>query len=176
MEALEASILYLIGMSALTTSHNYKQLAWTIALCEFTGLLIGLLSLLAAGNWYIHLNKPVFTPPTWLFGPTWVILYLFMGIGLHQMIRYGNGQPAVYKHSLALFWVQLTLNVCWSLAFFVAKSPLLSFVIILGLIGSVCFWIQYLHRIQRFMAWLQVPYLLWCCFAMIFNYYIIRLN
>lgn len=163
-------------MITISTKHNYKKLFGAIALCEFSGLIAGLLTAPAISNWYIYLHKPGFTPPGWIFAPVWTILYLLMGLGFYNILINAGNRPEPYKHSLALFWVQLTLNMLWVFLFFGLKNPLLAVAAILGLTGSVCFWIIHLQKVHRPSAYLQIPYLLWCSFAMVLNYYIIHLN
>jgi tryptophan-rich sensory protein len=56
----------------------------------FIGLVVGAgtLSGLSSGpgtsngpiSWYLSLEKPFFTPPAWVFGPAWTILYILIGI------------------------------------------------------------------------------------------------
>ncbi len=163
-------------MTTLSSKPDYKKLAGAILLCELVGMLTGLLTVDAIGSWYVFLNKPAFNPPNGVFGPVWTLLYLLMGLGFYNTMRHGANGMESYKHSMALFWVQLTLNALWTVAFFGLKNPSLALVIIVGLIAAICFWIMYLKKIHRPSAYLQIPYLLWCCFAMVLNYYIIRLN
>ena len=163
-------------MTTLSSKSDYKKLAGAILLCELVGMIAGFLTLNAINSWYIFLNKPGFNPPDWIFGPVWTFLYLLMGLGFYNTMKHGSNDMESYRHSIALFWVQLTLNALWTLAFFGLKNPSLALVIITGLIGAICFWMMRLQKVHRLSAYLQIPYLLWCCFAMVLNYYIIRLN
>ncbi|MFN8629288.1 MAG: TspO/MBR family protein [Chloroflexota bacterium] len=40
--------------------------------------------------WYRLLSKPSWTPPAWVFGPVWTVLYLLQGIALVQVLRAGR--------------------------------------------------------------------------------------
>src|SRR5690554_1223803 len=56
---------------------------WKVIVCSLItlglGSLSGLLFMDDFQTWYEQLNKPIFTPPNWLFGPAWSILYVLMG-------------------------------------------------------------------------------------------------
>jgi tryptophan-rich sensory protein len=73
-------------------------------------------------DWYPAFNKPFFTPPSWLFGPVWTVLYVMMGVALYLVWREGWDRPEVRVAMLA-FGAQLTLNGLWSILFFGARSP-----------------------------------------------------
>ena len=69
----------------------------------------------AISGWFATLNKPFFSPPNWIFGPVWSLLYLLMGISLYliwakQGIKYSGVQLA--------FYAQLVVNALWSIVFF----------------------------------------------------------
>lgn len=68
-------------------------------------------------NWYAQLQKPVFTPPDWVFGPVWTILYLLMAISVFLVWNKGLNYPKV-KKAIGLFLIQLALNGIWTPLFF----------------------------------------------------------
>jgi benzodiazapine receptor len=94
--------------------------------------------------WYRGLKKPSFTPPSWLFGPAWTLLYACMGVAFYLI--WTCAASGVIRHAaMALFLVQLVVNVLWSLFFFRMHNLLLALVdvavllaLILGL--TVVFW------------------------------------
>ena len=128
----------------------------------------------APGGWYYQIQKPSWTPPSWLFGPVWTALYLMMAVAAWLVWRQGGW--AAHKRALGLFLVQLVLNAAWSGLFFGLHSPAL------GMIGIVLLWIAILLtilaflRVSRTAGWLLVPYLLWVTFASALNFAVWRLN
>src|SRR4030043_220464 len=98
-------------------------------------------------TWYASLQKPVFTPPNWLFAPAWTTLYILMGIAAFIIWRKGLGNKSV-RTALTLFMVQLILNAFWSLAFFGLKSPLLGLAVIILLWIAILFTILTFFRIS----------------------------
>ena len=57
----------------------------------------GLATSAGVRDWYPSLVKPSFTPPDWVFGPTWTVLYVMMGLALWWVWRrQGNrrGRPS----------------------------------------------------------------------------------
>jgi translocator protein len=125
--------------------------------------------------WYSSLNKPSFTPPDWLFGPVWIILYLLMGVSLFIIWKEELKNKEV-RTAFLIFILQLIFNAVWSIIFFGAHS------IAGGLVVIVILWILILVTILKFMkisriaGILLIPYLLWVSFAMVLNFSIFNLN
>lgn len=153
--------------------------AWKVAIAITISLLLGSTSgLITAGaveGWYTEIEKPSFNPPNNLFGPVWTVLYILMGFSAGLIWSNGVEDPAV-RRGLALYGVQLLLNVLWSLLFFGLKSPGLALVDITLLLLTIILCIRAFHPIDRWAAYLLVPYLLWVSFASILNASIWVLN
>jgi len=122
--------------------------------------------------WYANLKKPSWTPPNWLFGPVWTILFIAMAIAA-WLVWWRVGLTAA---PMQLFLLQLLLNVAWSALFFRLRSPGLAFAEIVMLwfailATSIEFW-----RAVPAAGWLLLPYLIWVSYATALNYSIWRLN
>jgi len=155
----------------LSTSSSLAGLIFWLALC-FATALFG--SQFTPGPWYQQLAKPSFTPPDWIFGPVWTILYLMMGVAAWLVWR--NKGFAGAAPALSLFVVQLALNALWSFIFFGLKQPGLAFgeilLLWLAILGTlVAFW-----RLAPAAGLLLAPYLLWVSFAALLNFSLWRLN
>lgn len=151
------------------------QAALFILICQAAGL-VGVLAT-PTGNsaWLQQLNKPVFYPPAWIFGPVWTALYTLMGISAYVIWRKGWQRYAV-KSALRLFFLQLILNASWTLVFFGRESIAGGVAVILLLWLALVFTIRAFARLSRPAAWLLAPYLLWVTFAAALNISIWFLN
>jgi benzodiazapine receptor len=129
----------------------------------------------AVSDWYVHLNKPFFTPPGWLFGPVWTVLYLLMAVAAFLIWQKGLDDTVV-KIALALYMLQLVLNALWTPIFFGAKMPLLAFIEIIFLWIAIILTIIVFIRVSKPAAILLVPYILWTSFAAVLSFSIWRLN
>jgi tryptophan-rich sensory protein len=74
-------------------------------------------------TWYPELAKPAWTPPGWIFGPVWTVLYLMMGTASWLVWRERPRARALVDRALALYAAQLALNVLWSVVFFGLRRP-----------------------------------------------------
>ena len=88
-----------------------------------SGAVIGILTMSGVTDWYTTLNKPWFTPPDYVFGPVWTVLYILMGISLYLIVIQGWENETV-KTGIILFAAQLGVNLLWSIIFFGLHSPL----------------------------------------------------
>jgi len=155
--------------------NNLLKLIISIALCEFAGIIGSVFTFPSIGSWYAALNKPAFTPPSWVFGPVWTALYFLMGVALYLLLEKGvKGREE--KIALSFFGIQLFLNVLWSVVFFGLKSPAGGFAVITLLWLSIAATIYFFSKISRKAAWLLFSYLAWVSIASALNYSIIAFN
>ncbi len=108
------------------------------------------------------LPQPALQPPGWAFSLAWAILYLLMGIGAGLV---QNAEPRGRKDALVPFFAQLALNFIWSPLFFVWKLRLAAFFVLLGMLGAAVWMTVSFYRVRKSAGYLQIPYLLWLCFA-----------
>ena len=125
-------------------------------------------------TWYPELSKPTWSPPDWVFGPVWTILYAMMGISVWLIWRSRGWSGAPL--ALGLFAIQLVLNAMWSVIFFGAQNPGLAFAEIVCLWLAIVATVIAFWRHSRLAASLLVPYLAWSTFAAVLNYTIWQLN
>ncbi|MBI4599302.1 tryptophan-rich sensory protein [Candidatus Uhrbacteria bacterium] len=148
---------------------NPFKLVFSLAIPNAVGILAGLITMPAIGNWYLTITKPSWTPPDWVFAPVWTILYTLMGIAVYLVWRDYTGQPDVRK-GLIWFDVQLALNFLWSAVFFGLKSPGLAFVVIIGLWVAIVVTMGIFWELKKKTAvLLLVPYILWVSYALALN-------
>lgn len=138
-------------------------------------LAVGSLSALISGNMsmYSTLNKPSFSPPSYIFSIIWTLLYILMGISSYIIFVSGNTNSA---KALKIYGLQLFFNFCWSIIFFGFSQYLLAFLWLIALIILIIIMIQQFYKINPIAAYLQIPYLLWCILAAYLNYTIYKLN
>ena len=151
-----------------------------IALCFLAGLIGSIATYPSIPTWYAFLNKPFFSPPSWVFGPVWTVLYIMMGVSLYLILEKREKIKGKLKKemnkALFLFGSQLALNSLWSILFFGLRSPLYGVLCIVPLLILVLATILQFHKFSKTAAYLLVPYLLWGCFATILNLSILLLN
>lgn len=140
-----------------------------IALVLGTGIAIGVLN--PPGAWYAALAKPSFNPPNWVFGPVWSIIYVLVAIAGWRTWRADRRGVA-----MALWWLQMALNLLWSPTFFTAHRPDIALAVILMLLAAILGFIARQWSYDRMAAMLFVPYAAWVAFASILNFEIVRLN
>lgn len=154
---------------------DWFKLVSAIALCEFVGVLGSFFTFPAIGTWYANLAKPFFTPPNWVFGPIWILLYALMGIALFLVWR-KKPEKSLSRKADGIFALQLLLNAAWSILFFGLHLLLVSFIEIVLLWLSILATILVFRKISTTAAWLLVPYLAWVSVAAALNLAVWLLN
>lgn len=127
-------------------------------------------------NWYMTLVKPALTPPSWLFGPAWTILYILMGVALVLVIRKRGVAKSERKRALLFFVGQLALNLIWSPIFFTLHQPGIALLDLIVMWWAIFVTIQTFWKISKSAAWLLAPYIVWVSFAAYLNFAIWYLN
>jgi tryptophan-rich sensory protein len=145
-----------------------------VGLCLAVGALGGWVTAGSVKDWYPSLHKPSFNPPDWLFGPVWTVLYVMMGVAAWRVWSEAYGDRA--RGPLALFAIQLALNLGWSITFFGLQAIGAAVVVIVALEAAILCTMLAFRRIDGVAAALLVPYALWVAFATLLNVSIWRLN
>jgi benzodiazapine receptor len=151
------------------------KLVVSIVACQCAGAIGSVFTTPAIPTWYAALEKPIFTPPSWLFAPAWITLYLLMAVAAFLVWRKGLGEEGV-KCALTVFLVQLVLNALWSVVFFGLQSSLYGMVVILALWIAILLTIIKFFRLSVAAGSLMLPYILWVSFASALNIAIWVLN
>lgn len=142
-----------------------------LVLCALTAAIGGVVTAASLPDWYDGLRKPSFNPPNWVFGPVWTLLYGMMAFAAWRVWRKGSsGLP------MALWGLQLALNLAWSLIFFGLQRPAAALIDLGLLLAAIAATMVLFHRRDRIAGWMLAPYLAWCGFAFALNFEVWRLN
>ena len=125
-------------------------------------------------QFYNKLNKPVFSPPKWVFAPVWSILYILM---FASIVIVGKNTPVYLKPAaISIFLLQLVLNLIWTPMFFIHHKIKNALFICIILTITVLFMIILFAQISKIAALLLIPYLIWLILASALNFAIVKLN
>jgi benzodiazapine receptor len=151
------------------------KLSCSIIGCELVGILGTPFTIAAIPTWYAKLNKPFFSPPNWIFGPVWTILYFLMGVSFYLILKKGWKKKPVRSAGM-FFLAQLALNFLWSPIFFGLQSPLFGLITIVAMWILIIITMKKFYPLSRLAFYLLIPYLLWVSFATALNTAILILN
>jgi benzodiazapine receptor len=116
------------------------------------------------GEWYQTLDKPSWTPPNWLFGPAWSVLYLMIAIAGWLVWKQAGFGTAL------IFWIlNLAANAAWSWLMFGRRQMAFALVDALVMLITILGFIRFAWPINQAAAWLFVPYMAWVLFASALN-------
>jgi tryptophan-rich sensory protein len=122
--------------------------------------------------WYSQLIKPSFNPPDWIFAPVWTTLYLMMTVAIWFFWHSKNRNV----NTVYIYFIHLIFNTTWSIIFFVFHNIFLALIILIILIVLIIILIVKFKRVNLLSTYLMIPYLLWCCYALILNLNLLILN
>jgi len=147
----------------------------SIGICLVAGGLGTIFTISSIPTWYATLNKPFFSPPNYLFGPVWTILYILMGVSLALIWQKGIKKRTV-RDAMFLFGIQLLLNALWSPVFFGVRNLFLALIIIVLMWIFILKTILAFAKIDKTASYLLYPYIAWVSFATILNFSVWFLN
>ncbi len=126
-------------------------------------------------NWYSQLIKPSWAPPSWLFGPVWTFLYVLIALSFGKVFW-----MAAKKEIALIVALPFVLNLIFNFAFtplqFGLKNNLLAAIDILLVLGTLIWAMVAIYPHARWIAYIQIPYLLWVSFATVLQLTITYLN
>lgn len=173
---LDANLLSINLLVILTLKFTMKKfgiLVLCLLLTMGVGALSGVVSDSGETPWFASLNKPSIYPPGEVFFPVWTALYFLMGISLYLVVISTSRSK---KTAILFFVIQLILNFIWSIIFFNWHQIGFALIEILALWLVIILMIGIYFRINKWAAYLQIPYLLWVSFATVLTAAFFSLN
>jgi benzodiazapine receptor len=127
---------------------------------------------------YAELIKPFWSPPSWLFGPVWTVLYAIIAVSFGTVFY-----KAVSGKLAWMVALPFALNLLFNFAFiplqFGLKINLLAAIDILLVVGTLIWALYAVWHASPELHWVvyaNIPYLLWAAFATCLQLTITYLN
>ena len=121
--------------------------------------------------WYSSLTLSPYNPPSWVFGPVWTTLYVFMSLAIWKV------WTKLYETKiLIIYFIHILFNASWSVVFFGFHEILLSLINLIIILAMVIYLTIIFKSRDNFSFLLMVPYLLWSSYALFLNASILILN
>ncbi len=121
--------------------------------------------------WYSEIILPSFNPPSWVFGPIWTMLYIFMTIAV--WIVWNKTKD---KKILKIYFLHLFFNAIWSIIFFGFHNIGLALIDLIIILFFIILLMKIYYKINIISFYLMIPYFLWSSYAFILNTSIFLLN
>ena len=121
--------------------------------------------------WYSEIILPSFNPPSWVFGPVWTTLYVFMSIAVWLVWNQLSD-----KKILQIYFIHLFFNAIWSVIFFGFHKIGLALVDLLIILFFIILLMKIYLKKNRTSFYLMAPYFLWSCYALVLNVSIFLMN
>ena len=152
----------------------WKKAVFWIAFSLGTGFLSSLLTRRGLER-FEEIAKPALTPPRIVFPVVWTVLLFMIGFG-YALVREKTMGTKSADNAMVVFGVHLTFFFCWMIWFFGLGWYGFAALWLVGMILSILAMIAFYRKHSPLAAWLQVPYLVWCCFALYLNIGVWNLN
>lgn len=124
---------------------------------------------------YAALLKPSFSPPAWIFGPVWSVLYLLIAASYGYVVYL-----FFTKRIPFIILLPFLLNIVFNLAFtpiqFGLKNLPLAAIDILLVLSSLIWAMLAIFPVARWVTYINIPYLLWVSFATVLQLTITWMN
>ncbi len=126
-------------------------------------------------NWYQTLIKPSWSPPSWLFGPVWTVLYAIIAVSFGTVLYKAFTTEIPWIVALP-FILNLIFNFAFTPLQFGLKNNLLAGIDILLVLATLVWALVAIYPHIKWVAYVNIPYLLWVLFATVLQLSITYLN
>ena len=121
--------------------------------------------------WYSEIILPSFNPPSWVFGPVWTILYIFMSVA-----AWSAWNKTSDKKILQIYFLHLFFNSIWSVIFFGFHQVFIALIDLVVILIFIIWLMKIYYQVNKISFLLMIPYLLWSSYALMLNGAIFYLN
>jgi len=156
---------------------KYKSLFLILLITFSSSAIAGWITRLNIDPWYSSLNKLSFSPPNWIFGPVWTVLYIFMSVAIWIVYEKTKATDNIFsKKILRMYFYHLVINLTWSFVFFYYHLIFTAFMNILFLIIAIIILMILYYPRSKTAFLLMTPYLIWVLFASVLNFGLYLIN
>ena len=126
-------------------------------------------------TWYEELIKPSWAPPNWLFGTVWSFLYILIFISFGAVFyQWINGKLSWMV--VLPFILNIVFNIAFSPIQFGLRNNLLAAIDITLILATIIWAMIAIWPYMKWVALMQIPYLVWVCIATTLQFSITYLN
>ena len=126
-------------------------------------------------NFYSKLIKPTWSPPSWLFGPVWSVLYVLIIISFSKVFIM-FWQKKIPFIVMLPFILNLIFNFAFTTLQFRLQNNYLAMIDILLVLITLIWAMIVIFPYMRWITYIQIPYLMWVSFATVLQITITYLN
>ena len=153
------------------TKNKYLSLILFLAITFAASAIGGYITATFKEPWYSQIILPSFNPPSWVFGPVWTTLYIFMSLAIWIVWNKTNDNKIIKIYYLHIFF-----NALWSIIFFGFHKIGLALIDLLIILFFIILLMKIYFKISKFSFYLMVPYFFWSAYAFLLNLSIFFLN
>ncbi|MFA6503087.1 MAG: TspO/MBR family protein [Candidatus Paceibacterota bacterium] len=124
---------------------------------------------------YQELIKPTWSPPSWVFGPVWTVLYAIIAVTYGTVFYKAFTRELPWMVALP-FALNLVFNFSFTYLQFGLRNNTLAAIDILLVLATLVWALAAIWPHMRWVALANIPYLLWVSFATALQLTITYLN
>ena len=118
-------------------------------------------------NNFKSLNKPMFSPPSFVFSIVWSIIYLIFYFTMKN-----NNDSKTY----ILYIITLILHVIWNLTFFTLHFYIIALIVLLIIYIEGFVFVYNISKNNKKIYYIYLIYIIWLLIALYLNFGIVLLN
>ena len=136
--------------------NKYLSLVLILFITFSASLIGGFTTSVYKEPWYSEIILPSFNPPSWVFGPVWTMLYIFMSVAAWLVWKKTSD-----KNLLKLYFIHLFFNAIWSVIFFGFHKVGLALIDLIIILTFIIMLMKVYYKENRISFYLMVPYFLY---------------
>ena len=152
-------------------NNKYLSLILIVLITFVASAIGGFVTSIYKEPWYSQIIQPSFSPPSWVFGPVWTTLYVFMSMAV--WLHWVNFKD---RKVLTIYFAHIFFNGIWSVIFFGFHLILLAIFNLLIILFFIIWLMRIYYTGSKLSFLLMIPYLLWSSYALLLNGSIYYLN